>query len=54
MSGLTSAGSVATFPAHSPTRQIDHVLVDGLGRAPMRVSATGQDISDHRPLEVDL
>jgi endonuclease/exonuclease/phosphatase family metal-dependent hydrolase len=53
VSGLRSAGSDLTFPADSPTRQIDHVLVDGTAE-PRTVSAPRQDVSDHRPLVVDL
>jgi endonuclease/exonuclease/phosphatase family metal-dependent hydrolase len=53
VSGLRSAGSALTFPAHFPTRQIDHVLVDGTSE-PATVSAPRQDVSDHRPLVVDL
>ena len=53
VSGLRSAGSVPTFPAHFPARQIDHVLVNELTE-PVTVSAPRQDVSDHRPLVVDL
>jgi endonuclease/exonuclease/phosphatase (EEP) superfamily protein YafD len=42
-----------TFPAHRPTRQIDHVLVRGPLRAAKPAEAVRLPLSDHRALVVD-
>jgi endonuclease/exonuclease/phosphatase family metal-dependent hydrolase len=53
LSGLSSLARHPTFPAEAPTRQLDHVLVDGPLRA--ESSRTLQmSLSDHRALVVDL
>jgi endonuclease/exonuclease/phosphatase family metal-dependent hydrolase len=46
------AGGAATFPAHRPRWQIDHVAVDGIGVRSVDVVATG--VSDHRALVVSV
>ena len=52
-SGLASLASAPTFPAHAPTKQIDHVLGRGVRAAgPARVHAL--PLSDHRALSVEL
>jgi endonuclease/exonuclease/phosphatase family metal-dependent hydrolase len=50
---MTSLAAHPTFPHDEPTRQIDHVLVDGPVRA-TGSSAPRLEVSDHRPLVVDL
>ena len=52
-SGLRPLASGATFPAHAPVRQLDHVLARG------PVGSTGAQVreaplSDHRPLTLEL
>jgi endonuclease/exonuclease/phosphatase family metal-dependent hydrolase len=52
MSRLRPLAAGATFPAHAPVRQIDHLLGRG-------VTATGGQVwdlplSDHRALSVEL
>ncbi len=56
VSGLRPAAEAPTFPVEHPTRQIDHVLVEGLPRAllPARGEARDLGLSDHRALVVDL
>jgi endonuclease/exonuclease/phosphatase family metal-dependent hydrolase len=51
---MRSLAAAATFPAHEPARQLDHVLTDAT-----QLTAAGCDtpllpISDHRPLIVDI
>lgn len=53
-SGMRPLASAVTFPAPSPSRQLDHILTDA---DDLRASAANADlmpISDHRPLVVDL
>ena len=50
--GMRTTGTVATFPAAAPDRQLDHVLVRGLP-GPFRVRAVETELSDHRALVVD-
>jgi endonuclease/exonuclease/phosphatase family metal-dependent hydrolase len=45
---------VATFPAATPARQLDHVLVDGDVRPLGAPVALHAEVSDHRPLVVDV
>jgi endonuclease/exonuclease/phosphatase family metal-dependent hydrolase len=52
-SGLTAAVSEPTFPVGEPTRQLDHVLVDGL-TGPFRGTSHAMELSDHRALVVDV
>lgn len=49
---MRTTGTVATFPAAAPDRQLDHVLVRGLP-GPFRVRAVETELSDHRALVVD-
>jgi endonuclease/exonuclease/phosphatase family metal-dependent hydrolase len=51
-SGLTPIAAAATFPAHRPTRQLDHVLVRGAMRATGPAEAVQLPLSDHRALVV--
>ena len=55
-SGMAPAVSAPTFPVGRPTRQIDHVLVDGLPPRlrPGHGEACDLGLSDHRALVVDL
>jgi endonuclease/exonuclease/phosphatase family metal-dependent hydrolase len=53
LTGMRSIASAATFPAHAPTRQIDHVLVRGSLRATGPAEAVRLPLSDHRALVVD-
>jgi endonuclease/exonuclease/phosphatase family metal-dependent hydrolase len=51
--GLTVAGGPATYPADAPRLRIDHVAVS----ADLAITRTGVpsvDVSDHRPLVVDV
>jgi endonuclease/exonuclease/phosphatase family metal-dependent hydrolase len=52
--GMRSLGSVATFPASDPRRQLDHVLVDDDSLMATAVAAPTVPLSDHRPLIVDV
>lgn len=53
LTAMTSLAAHPTFPGHEPTRQIDHVLADGPVQATAS-SAPRLEVSDHRPLVVDL
>jgi endonuclease/exonuclease/phosphatase family metal-dependent hydrolase len=53
VSGLRPIASAATFPAHHPHRQLDHVLVRGALRATGTAEAVRLPLSDHRALVVD-
>jgi endonuclease/exonuclease/phosphatase family metal-dependent hydrolase len=53
VSGLRPIASAATFPAHHPRRQLDHVLVRGGLRATGTAEAVRLPLSDHRALVVD-
>ena len=53
-SGMRSLASAATFPAHAPDRQIDHILTDDRELRAGSTVAELMPISDHRPLVVDL
>ncbi|MBC7292332.1 MAG: endonuclease/exonuclease/phosphatase family protein [Actinotalea sp.] len=44
----------ATFPAHAPTEQLDHVLARGPVRATGPASSLDLGLSDHRALVVDV
>ena len=54
LTGMRSIAAAATFPAHQPTRQIDHVLVRGPLKATEPGEAVRLPLSDHRALVVDL
>ena len=56
VSGLPAAVEAPTFPVRRPTRQIDHVLVEGLPQTflPARGEARDLGLSDHCALVVDL
>ncbi len=52
LTGLAPLATGSTFPAHAPTRQIDHLLARGLTSSsggPVRL-----DVSDHQALVADL
>lgn len=51
-SGLTSVATAPTFPAPRPTRQLDHVLVQGPVRTTGPAEAVRLPLSDHRALVV--
>lgn len=53
-SSLRSLAATPTFPAHRPTRQLDHVLTDHPHLRARRCGTPQLAISDHRPLVVDL
>lgn len=53
-SGMRALAAAATFPAHAPDRQLDHILTDDRGLRGKAVTAEPMNISDHRPLVVDL
>ncbi len=44
----------ATFPAHDPGRQLDHILVRGLARPAAPGTALHLPLSDHQALVADL
>ena len=57
ISGMASLARHPTFPADSPTEQLDHVLLDADGARTLRVTrseACRMPLSDHRALVVDL
>lgn len=53
-SGMRSLATAPTFPAHSPNRQLDHILTDDHRLRGSAVEAEPMPLSDHRPLVVDL
>jgi endonuclease/exonuclease/phosphatase family metal-dependent hydrolase len=53
VSGLRPIAAAATFPAHNPGRQLDHVLVRGALRPTGPAEAVRLPLSDHRALVVD-
>jgi endonuclease/exonuclease/phosphatase family metal-dependent hydrolase len=54
VTGYQSLARALTFPAHMPTRQLDHILLRGV-LAPVRATAAvALAISDHQALVVDL
>jgi endonuclease/exonuclease/phosphatase family metal-dependent hydrolase len=52
ITGLAPLVTGPTFPAHAPTRQIDHVLARGVG--PATGGPVALPVSDHRALVADL
>lgn len=54
VAGWRSAGRADTFPVTVPTRQIDHVLLDGDVVPSSEPVAVDTGMSDHRALVVDL
>lgn len=50
----TSLAQGATFPAHAPTEQLDHVLGHGPVRATGPARSLDLGLSDHRALVVDV
>ncbi len=54
VTGLRSLACAATFPAHAPGKQIDHILSRGLSSVPSGGHAPATPVSDHRPLTVTL
>lgn len=53
-SGLRSLATAPTFPADSPTQQLDHVLTDDPELTAATCETPVLPISDHRPLSVEL
>jgi endonuclease/exonuclease/phosphatase family metal-dependent hydrolase len=54
LTGYRSLAVYPTFPAATPTRQLDHILLRGdLGRV-VGSSAPQMPLSDHRALVVDV
>lgn len=58
VTGWRSLARLPTYPSPSPRAQLDHILADprgvaGLGRV-VRAAAAEADVSDHRPLVVEL
>ena len=54
ITGWRSAGLADTFPVDAPTRQIDHVLLDGDVAPTSAAVSVHTGMSDHRALVVDL
>ncbi len=54
VTGLRALASAATFPAHAPRKQIDHILSRGLSSVASGGHAPATSVSDHRPLTVTL
>jgi endonuclease/exonuclease/phosphatase family metal-dependent hydrolase len=54
MPGFRALATAATFPADSPTRQLDHVLARGDLPEVVYVGSPELALSDHRALIVDL
>jgi endonuclease/exonuclease/phosphatase family metal-dependent hydrolase len=54
ITGMRSLACLATFPAHGPSSQLDHILVGGATPRVTRCSAPAMPVSDHRPLIADL
>ncbi|MCR6690109.1 endonuclease/exonuclease/phosphatase family protein [Cellulomonas sp.] len=54
ITGWIALVTAPTYPSHSPTVQIDHVLVDGPLRAVTSGRAVDTGLSDHRALVVDV
>jgi endonuclease/exonuclease/phosphatase family metal-dependent hydrolase len=54
VSGLRPLAAGLTFPAETPARQLDHVLVRGACRATGPAWTVGLPLSDHRALVVDV
>ena len=52
--GFTVLGRRATHPAPQPRFQLDHVLGHGALPPVVHVDAPELDVSDHRPLVVEL
>lgn len=53
-SGMQGLATAATFPAQAPDRQLDHILTDDTGLRSSRCAAPAAELSDHRPLVVDI
>lgn len=54
LTGWRSLAHGETYPADRPTRQLDHILVDGFLRATGEGQALDMGLSDHRALVVDV
>lgn len=53
--GATDAKNAYTFPAHAPTRRLDHLFAsEAFEVVSARVVSEAHDASDHRPLLVEL
>lgn len=54
LTGFRSLGHALTMPAHHPVRQIDHILLRGRLGPVRSVESPRLELSDHRPLVVEL
>jgi endonuclease/exonuclease/phosphatase (EEP) superfamily protein YafD len=54
ITGYRALASAPTFPADSPTRQLDHILLRGSLPPVSAVDSPELPLSDHRPLVADL
>jgi endonuclease/exonuclease/phosphatase family metal-dependent hydrolase len=54
LTGWSPLAAVRTFPSTGPRIQLDHVLGSGVLPRVMSVRAPDLDVSDHRPLVVEL
>ena len=52
--GFRSLASAPTFPTDAPNRQLDHILTDAPGLRARYAEAPTVELSDHRPLVVDI
>lgn len=52
--GFRSLATAPTFPADAPTKQLDHILTDDPALCARNCEAQLADLSDHRPLAVDI
>lgn len=52
--GFRSLATAPTFPADAPTKQLDHILTDDPALCARNCEAPLADLSDHRPLAVDI
>lgn len=52
--GFRALATAPTFPADAPAKQLDHILTDDPALCARNCEAPSADLSDHRPLAVDL
>jgi endonuclease/exonuclease/phosphatase family metal-dependent hydrolase len=52
--GMRSLAAAATFPAHDPSRQLDHILTDDRRITALSPVTPEVPISDHRPLVIEI
>jgi endonuclease/exonuclease/phosphatase family metal-dependent hydrolase len=53
-SGMRALATAPTFPATAPDRQLDHILTDDPGLRSSCCATPPAELSDHRPLVVDV